>query len=412
MKLRRVIYLAVPLSVVAAIGTVRWIPRGSPPSRPVMMIQLPAPGRAVLVGRSPGNFTPWLVQLTTAEGDPVAQVTATVEPDGRLEAVFDGLAAGTAYRFVASRADDAGGRPLLTGGFRTGDSGATARERPCRLLVFGDSGSGDANQSALAALMPDLRPDLILHTGDLVYLEGRYEWYDAKFFQPYAQLLSLAPFFPCPGNHDSEFDEGRPYYRTFVLPENGPPGATASEQHYWFDHGGMRIVSLDSNPPFEHLRDVVAPWLDGVLAEAPGPWKIVLFHHPPYTHGKYPPSGKLRELLVPVFDRHGVGLVINGHNHMYECTYPMRGGRIVPEGQGTVYLVSGAGGGELYEAGPAAPAYLRKQVAGQFSFTVLDVHAGHVDLQQINLRGDVVDSARILAPLPAGTDAQDAEVHS
>lgn len=412
MKARRVLNVAVPLALSAAIAAVVLTSQGGSPLRPAVMVQLPAPGEAVLVGRSPGDLTPWHFLLTDADGSEIAKVTAVMKPDGRLEAAFDGLATGAVYRFTATRSGDAGNEHLLEGSFRTSGPADANADGSCRLLVFGDSGSGDTNQSTLAALMPDVKPDLILHTGDLVYLEGRYEWYDAKFFQPYARLLNTAPFFPCPGNHDADFDEGRPYYRTFVLPENGPDGAVTPEQHYWFDFAGMRIVSLDSNQPFGHVRDVVVPWLDRVLADAPGGWKIVLFHHPPYTNGKYAPSGKFRELLAPVFDRHRVGLVLNGHNHMYERTHPIRGGEVVPDGEGTVYIVSGAGGGDLYEIGKGDPAYICKQVAGQFSFTVIDVHAGTMELQQININGEVVDKATIVCPAQSATSAPAVEINS
>ncbi len=398
----RPVLVGLSLIGLAAIVLALVARRGGRHPEPVVMVQLPASGRAVLVGRSPRGSTPWCFRLTGEDGRTVAETTVAVAADGRLEAAFHGLAAGTRYRFTVHRADQMRGPAFVEGAFLTTGPHERPAPNPCRLLVFGDSGSGDVNQFDLAEGMRRVDPDLILHTGDLVYREGRYEWYDAKFFQPYARLLNRAPFFPCPGNHDADYDEGRPYYRTFILPENGPPGA-APEQHYWFDFAGMRIISLDSNQPYEHLRDVVVPWLDRVLAEAPGPWKIMLFHHPPYTNGKYAPSGKCRDLLVPLFDRHRVGLVLNGHNHMYERTHPMRGGQVVPDGEGTTYIVSGAGGGELYEIGPANPPWMCRQMAGRFSFTVIDVHPDRMELQQIGSRGEVLDTARISCPLrPAG----------
>ena len=52
--------------------------------------------------------------------------------------------------------------------------------------------------------------------------------------------------------------------------------------------------------------------------------------------------------LVPIVERHGVQLVLNGHEHSYQRTYPLMGKQTVPEGKGTVYVTSGGGGYGLY----------------------------------------------------------------
>jgi len=61
---------------------------------------------------------------------------------------------------------------------------------------------------------------------------------------------------------------------------------------------------------------------------------------------------------VPAFDTYSVDLVINGHNHIYERTYPIRGGSTVstnvPIGgswnsaNGTTYITAGGAGKSLY----------------------------------------------------------------
>ncbi len=65
---------------------------------------------------------------------------------------------------------------------------------------------------------------------------------------------------------------------------------------------------------------------------------------------------------MPLFDRYGVDLVINGHNHVFERTDPLRGGvsspappgaTITPATHGTTYITAGGGGVNLY--GFAAP---------------------------------------------------------
>src|SRR5215208_4537245 len=68
--------------------------------------------------------------------------------------------------------------------------------------VVGDSGSGGKGQLAVAALLERLRPDLVLHTGDVVYPAGHERHYDRRFFAPYRNLIKTVPLFPVLGNHD------------------------------------------------------------------------------------------------------------------------------------------------------------------------------------------------------------------
>jgi hypothetical protein len=66
---------------------------------------------------------------------------------------------------------------------------------------------------------------------------------------------------------------------------------------------------------------------------------------------------------TPLFDRWGVDLVINGHNHCYERTYPVLSGAPVAEigpdeawwaGDGVTYLCAGGGGGKAFPMSVAA----------------------------------------------------------
>ena len=81
-------------------------------------------------------------------------------------------------------------------------------------------------------------------------------------------------------------------------------------------------------------------------------WLIVFLHHPMYTSQPNPYSMDLRSLLQPTFDLYGVDLVISGHQHAYERTYPVMFNNTItdyekcsynnPDGQ--IYLTVGTGG--------------------------------------------------------------------
>jgi 3',5'-cyclic AMP phosphodiesterase CpdA len=263
---------------------------------------------------------------------------------------------------------------------------------------------GDANQNGLAKYIPKHDADVMIHTGDVVYPDAKASDYPSKFFQPYAEVLRRAACYPVLGNHDWDETLGSTLCDNFVLPANGPDGMTP-EQNYWFDIGDVRFVAVNSNVEFEVLRDKVAPWMDTVLREAGDRWKVAFFHHPAYTNSKHSPSGKLQQTLIPLFDRYRVNLALQGHNHLYERSQPIRGGNVVAAGDGTVYVTTGAGGAELYDARKEPSSYIVKQDDKQWSFTVVDVTPQTMSLQQIGSAGQMIDQVEIPRPAPTTAPA-------
>jgi hypothetical protein len=58
---------------------------------------------------------------------------------------------------------------------------------------------------------------------------------------------------------------------------------------------------------------------------------------------------ELQAAWRPVVDEHGVDLVLNGHEHQFEITKPLRAGEVVTSSaDGTVYVVAGGAGADLY----------------------------------------------------------------
>ncbi|MCB9852551.1 MAG: metallophosphoesterase [Phycisphaerales bacterium] len=273
-------------------------------------------------------------------------------------------------------------------------SPSPAKDKGFRILAFGDSGSGDAEQYKLAQLMVKENPAIAIHTGDLIYPDGERKDYPAKFFDPYADLIASVPLYPCPGNHDVRTDLAGPMFAEFELPENGPEGETP-ERHYWFDYGQVRFVSLDTNIDHKTLIDVIAPWMDKVLSD-PGPrWKICYFHHPVYSNANYGPTRKLWNSIVPVMEKNGVQLVLSGHDHLYERSYPIRAQKIVEPGNGIVYITTGAGGAELYAPKETPIPELATVFESSHSFTIIDVTSDELKVKQINIRGTAVDEFKI-----------------
>ena len=244
--------------------------------------------------------------------------------------------------------------------FRT----ASDKEKPFSFLYVGDA------QNNILDLWARLiregyrtAPDagFILHAGDLVnnaHSEQQWhEWFTAGGF-----IHSMLPSISTPGNHEyqprtaedtlqnsrSLSVQWRPQ---FNLPLNGIPGF--EETVYYVDYQDSRIISLNSNlPPGEQKA-----WLEKVLDNNPRKWSIVTFHHPIYSASALRDNTSLRDEWKPLFDKYGVDLVLQGHDHSYARGRTMPFGENVVNGlnarayTGTVYVVS-VSGAKMYKLEP------------------------------------------------------------
>jgi hypothetical protein len=139
----------------------------------------------------------------------------------------------------------------------------------------------------------------------------------------------------------------------------GLPGRSAA--FYSFDWGPAHFAVLDSGLDFDECSAQQIAWLCRDLEDARArgvPWRILLLHHTVYTTGLHcTVESPARRLIPPIADRFGIDLVISGHDHNYQRTFPLRGSVIHDRWQepryrrprGTLYVVTGGGGAGLYD---------------------------------------------------------------
>src|SRR5919107_4731004 len=170
------------------------------------------------------------------------------------------------------------------GSLRTAPAGEDSR---FRFAVVGDSGSGGKGQLAVAALLGRLEPDLVLHTGDVVYPTGEERHYDRRYFAPYRNLIKTVPLFPVLGNHDVRKRNGAAFLENFH-PPLGSPGST--KRYYSFDWGGAHFVALDSELYYDDKGSSAERqrvFLERDLISTRKRWKIAFLHRSPYGSSRH-----------------------------------------------------------------------------------------------------------------------------
>lgn len=285
------------------------------------------------------------------------QIATTSENGAALyhKIAFTGLTPDSAYAY----------RVRGAAGFSEWHQFRTAKTEaaPFTMIFMGDTQNSILDIGSLAwrrALLQTGNPALMLHAGDLVASRDELvhddEW--GEWAAAGGWALASVPQVPAPGNHEYVDDirpdgsEGKklgPHWPViFNLPDNGADGVQATS--YFLDYQGVRIVVLDGTSALElGTLEAQTAWADAALAAAPGPWKFVLFHQPIFTCARSKDTPMLKAAWKPVFEKHGVDLVLQGHDHCYgrwtaeEGSDAAREARAGGAAQGPVYLVSVAG---------------------------------------------------------------------
>ncbi len=281
--------------------------------------------------------------VVDAETKPlVAYNTANDPVVNRHTAVLTGLAPGTVYEYaVGNGTDDTWSK---TATFKTAPSGA----EPFTFVYMGDAQNGLDTWGNLVQKAYAEEPEAAFYimAGDLVNRGNeRADW--DSLFQNAAGVYDHRPVVPAIGNHECQGEQGPwMYLELFDLPENGPAGLPP-ERAYAFHYSNALFVVLDSNLPAESQTE----WLEEQLAATEATWKFVVYHHPAYSSGPRRDNADIRALWGTLFDKYHVDLALQGHDHAYLRTWPMRDQkRVDSPSEGTIYIVS-VSGTKFYEQG-------------------------------------------------------------
>ena len=267
-----------------------------------------------------------------------------------------------------------------------------------QFAAFGDFGLAGAGELEVSNLVKSWDPDFVVVLGDNNYPLGAASTIDANIGQYYSEFIApyqgtYGPggtenrFFPALGNHDwgDGFVDPPPiqaHYDYFALPGN--------ERYYDVVKGPVHLFVLDSDthePDGVSASSVQAQWLQAGLAASTARWKVVAFHHPPYTSGNRPPDTYMRW----PFREWGATAVLTAHHHHYESLLVAN----------TPYYISGLGGnGRGGFSFPVPETRLRySDTYGSLRVTATDER---ILFEFVATSGAIVDSHAIDAPAAPG----------
>ncbi|MBE9014914.1 metallophosphoesterase [Chroococcidiopsidales cyanobacterium LEGE 13417] len=246
-----------------------------------------------------------------------------------------------------------------------------------RFISVADTGTGDRGQYAVAEAMTvyhrQNKFNLAILAGDNIYNNGEIEKIQAVFERPYQPLLKQGvKFYACLGNHDIRTANGDPQVRY--------PGFNMQGRFYTFRRDPVQFFALDTNSNADW--DTQLAWLEKELSRSDAPWKIVFGHHPVYSSGHYGNNQTFIKQFTPLFQKYGVQLYINGHDHNYERSRPMNG---------TTYMITGGGAGTR----PVDRSEWTALSASKLSFATYEVYADRIEVSAIGTDNRVFDKGNI-----------------
>jgi len=215
------------------------------------------------------------------------------------------------------------------GGWSMWSEFSMTREDVGQFAAFADAGTWGETPFVMHALAKDTDVSMVIHAGDLSYGEQEFKWDDfGKLIEPVARTR---PYMIIPGNWDVRPNATDAFVNRYSMPLVYPPDPVKKEMNYFysFNYSVFHVVMLNSYDPYDY-KSKQYKWLENDLRSADNdrkrhPWVVVCFHSPMYSSNTGHGGGdeKFRAQVEHLLFLYRVDLVLTGHDHGYERTYPV-----------------------------------------------------------------------------------------
>jgi hypothetical protein len=245
------------------------------------------------------------------------------------------------------------------------------------IAAVGDFGC-TVNTDKVVSAIARIEPERVLGLGDYSYTTSPSCWYEKI---SYIEDKMRDPPTLAMGNHET------PNGSSSNLSEQGRIDLlnrfNITKTYYSFEYGNIHFLVLDTEIPFDSnsnqykfaKQDLINASTNALID-----WIIVYFHKPIYgSKSIHSLLTSFRDVYQPLFDRYGVDIVLQAHNHNYERTKPLKYNTVVTSDEpsiygdyeGQIYLTIGTGGKSLYSFYDISGYSIRQIV--KYGFVNIDV---------------------------------------
>jgi hypothetical protein len=268
-------------------------------------------------------------------------------------AEITGLTPGTTYNYRLKTSE-----PWQSENFTFKTAPAKGDETPFKFAVLSDVQGGYENFKLAVEKVKEENIDFILYLGDFTKSSSQEE-YDL-WLATGEELFRELPMMSVRGNVDISN-----YLEQFAFPGN--------ERWFSIDYGNVHFVFLSTMLESEVIEQ--RPWLLGDLQGNDNPWTIAMAHKPAFgSSSQNGPEQYIVDHWVDLFEDYGVNLYLNGHEHSYERTLPLKGGEVHEEG--ITYITNSCAGDEFY---PAVRTWLTARAEGAPCYMVFTVQGAKIE---------------------------------
>jgi len=289
---------------------------------------------------------------------------------------------------------------------------------PTQFVYFGDAQNDILNHwSRVIRMAYQTAPNasFVIHAGDLVDTAHKdNEW--AQWFKAGGFIHSQWTAIPVVGNHEFQRFDGyegslprrlsiqwRPQ---FTLPVEDNLDSRLHETVYTVEYQDILILVLNSTGHLEKQTEYIKQKLVNTDAK----WKIVTNHHSVFSPAEGRDFEYARKVWKPLFEKYGVDLVLNGHDHTYARGHvPVKSQNIDQSGSFKTLYVTSVSGPKQYKVDKeqiinyAADGYKSDKIGEQTQFfQVISVENNKLIYSAYTTLGNLYDKAIITKDFSTG----------
>jgi len=333
--------------------------------------------------------------------------TLLEQADGRTVHVAElkNLEPGVTYYFVAGEEKHGFSKERA---FRTLPGGTA----PFRFVDGGDMGV-DLHVVPLLQLAAKQNPDFVVIGGDIAYqsvLSGFKTWdkwlsnWENNMVTPDGRTVPLVVAI---GNHEVQetagpsLEEKSPWYV-------GLFGRQGKDIYHEFHVGDNAVWFLLDTGHLTPYKGAQSKWLDRELdSNKDVKYKFASYHVPLYpAHRDFNGADSKfgRETWGPIFDKYGLTVAFEHHDHVFKRTKPLKAGKVVEKGQGTIYVGDGCFGKDARTIDPQ-PRWYNAIERSTPHFWLVDVTNEALHFKALDEKAGTVDEFTLPSVAPLGVTA-------